>query len=213
MRTLVCFVLIGCGFCAGTEGSCQRGDRARRRGSSVMREHAGRTLWMLPGRDANLTDTDPCCGLAYDGNRYADSLATCATIDDECGPDRTPVYPGIVGDRVCGERRRCVPPARARLIVRDHTKALAVDFDDQPLPSGADSAAVAHAPVTLGRPGFIKVKVDDKPAQLVTMDYWLALHDLRRRGSHRARYPGLIGAVLRVGHLLVVLASTGWDTS
>lgn len=127
-------------------------------------------VWLGPDRDRNIDTSDPCCGLAYDGNRYDDALASCALADDECGPGKDGVYPGLADDPVCGERRRCVPLPLARLIVRDGTSATAVDGDDQPLAAGSDPSAVPHAMVTLGREGFVYVTIADR-TERIALDY------------------------------------------
>jgi len=78
-------------------------------------------VWLERGRDEGLDPNDPCCGLAYDGNKYEDALASCAIKDDDCAPGFQPVYPGLADDRVCGERRRCVPQPFVRFREGDRT--------------------------------------------------------------------------------------------
>jgi len=126
-------------------------------------------VWIGLDRIPNIDTNDACCGLAYDGNRYDDSLASCATAIDECRPGEEAVYPGLADDHVCGDRRRCVPLPLARLIVRDDTQADAVDGEEQPLNTGRD-ATTAHRPVTIGRQGFVYVTIAQR-TERVALDY------------------------------------------
>ncbi|HEY5927296.1 MAG TPA: hypothetical protein VIV11_36665, partial [Kofleriaceae bacterium] len=131
---------------------------------------AKHAVWIGPDRERNVDTNDPCCGVSYDGNRYDDTLASCAVKGDECGPGKTAVYPGLADDRVCGTKRRCVPLPLARVIVNDATVVDARDAEDQPLAKGSDAGAVAHKPVTIGREGFINVRIADR-GERVALDY------------------------------------------
>ncbi|HUS64374.1 MAG TPA: hypothetical protein VMZ28_07510 [Kofleriaceae bacterium] len=120
-------------------------------------EVEGTVIWVAGGASEIDTD-DPCCGLTYTGNTYEDAIATCAPPAEagaeDCGADRSAVYPGLADDRVCGERRRCVPRARARLLVADATPVEAEDHDGHPLPRGAAADA---APLVLDRSNLVAV--------------------------------------------------------
>lgn len=135
-------------------------------------------VWIEPGRESGIDTDDPCCGLWYDGNQYADQLAACATPaddgDEACASDQWEVSPGIADDRVCGERTRCVPLPAARLVVLDYSKASATDGDERLLPTGSDPSAVAHAPVQVTREGaFVAVKMSAgvERSELVAVDF------------------------------------------
>ena len=104
-------------------------------------------VWLEHGRDNSLDPNDPCCGLAYDGNKYEDSLASCAIKADHCAPGFQPVYPGIADDKVCGERRRCVPQPFVRFSENGRTGD--------------------YSRVTLEREGFIVVASGER----VAVDY------------------------------------------
>lgn len=134
----------------------------------VVKEVQQREVWLLEGREGSLDTNDACCGVAYDGNRYEDALATCA-VNDECPAGHAPVYPGIADDKVCGAQRRCVPLPEARVIVEDDTKVVAIDGDGQPLAVGTDRS-VAHRRVVIGREGFVTVTIGAH-AQSVALDY------------------------------------------
>jgi hypothetical protein len=125
-------------------------------------------VWIERGHAGVLDTRDHCCGISYDGDKYDDAITTCELAPDTCAPGTTPVYPGIADDKVCGERRRCVPSPQARVVVTDGTPVTAVDAEDEPLPQG--DAKVAHKPVTPGREGFVVVTVGGS-VQRVALDY------------------------------------------
>jgi len=125
-------------------------------------------VWIEAGNDGHIDTTDACCGVSYDGNRYDDSLATCAATeadDAECGPGRDAVHPGLADDAVCGARRRCVPQPEVRIVVRDQTSVEAFDSDDRPIASVRDVTA-PHQAISLGRDGFLNVRVAGRSEQI-----------------------------------------------
>ena len=134
----------------------------------------GAVIWMAGAPSAIDTD-DPCCGLAYTGNTYEDAIATCAPPApagaEDCGADRSAVYPGLADDPVCGERRRCVPRPRARIIIADTTPVDAADHDGNPLPRGANTPP---APLLLDRSNLLAITTGTGPAarrELIALDH------------------------------------------
>jgi hypothetical protein len=136
------------------------------------------SVWIERDRETSINTEDPCCGVSYDGNRYLDRLATCAAVArtgaDDCGPDKQAVYPGLADDRVCGERRRCVPMPAVRIVVLDDTVVTAVDSRERPLARGTDPAVVLHAPVSIDRMGFVVVGMQQgatEQSEKIAADY------------------------------------------
>ena len=129
---------------------------------------AERSVWIETSRVESVDTNDPCCGLAYDGDKYNDKLASCAIKDDECAPGFAPVYPGIADDQVCGERRRCVPLPAVRVVVADGTPVTALDAVEEEVPVGGPD--VAHRQIEIGREGFVVVKVGGREER-VAVDY------------------------------------------
>ncbi len=125
-------------------------------------------VWIEAGNDGHVDTADACCGVSYDGNRYDDSLATCAleaADEADCGPGRDAVYPGLADDVVCGTLHRCVPQPRIRIVVRDQTSVEAFDSDDRTIAPTRDATA-PHQPISLGRDGFLNVRVAGRPEQI-----------------------------------------------
>lgn len=153
-------------------------------------EVEGTGIWLAGAASAIDTD-DPCCGLAYTGNAYDDAIATCAPPaeagHEDCGDGRTGVYPGLADDRICGERRRCVPLSRARLVIHDDTPVEATDHDGNPLPR---LPASAPAPLVLDRSKLVAVTTGSGPSARVEL---VAVDHGRAYTIHIAR-----GAIARV---------------
>jgi hypothetical protein len=147
------------------------------------RYHAGArpisvSVWIERGREPSINTKDPCCAVSYDGNRYLDRLATCAAAAppgaEDCGREKQAVYPGLADDRVCGERRRCVPMPAVRIVVLDDTAVTAVDSAERPLARGTDPAVVLYAPVSIDREGFVVVqmkKAATEQSEKIAADY------------------------------------------
>ena len=123
-------------------------------------------VWIDRTRESSIDTNDPCCGVAYDGDKYNDKLASCEIRKGECPPDHVGVYPGIAGDPVCGERRRCVPLPAVRVVVADSTEV--VGLDDENLAIGGPD--VAHRRVMIGREGFVILDIAGR-VERVAVDY------------------------------------------
>jgi hypothetical protein len=123
-------------------------------------------VWIEREHEGFMNTNDPCCGVAYDGDKYNDKLASCAIHDDECAPGFAPVYPGIADDPVCGERRRCVPLPAVRIVVADNTQVAGVDEEDLAI----GGPQVAHRQVEIGREGFVTLDVAGR-IERVAVDY------------------------------------------
>jgi hypothetical protein len=174
-RHLCCVLLVACG---GTQSSNPSNTTTETHvvpaptptlqlKSIVDHEGAAYAVWLQHERESGIDTADHCCGLSYDGNKYDAPRATCA-VNDECGPTRAAVYPGLANDPLCGEHRRCVPLPAARIVVEDDTEVTAVDANEASVPVGG--ADTEHALVDVGREGFVVVTVAGK-TQLVAVDY------------------------------------------
>jgi hypothetical protein len=129
------------------------------------------TVWIEPGREAGISTTDPCCGLWYDGNQYNEAVATCAPAGhDECADEVWSVHPGLAEDRVCGERRRCVPRPEARVITLTGDRVVAEDAEGAPLATGTEPEQVPYSRVLTSREGAF-VTVRGKQVGVVAVDY------------------------------------------
>lgn len=149
----------------------------------VDAEGVAHRVWIQPGRESQIETNHPCCGLAYDGNRYDDALASCAARDDDtdCGPRKTGVYPGLADDAICGSRRRCVPLPEVRVVVHDRTMVEGSDAEGNPL----GGEPTKHRPVHLGPDGFVDLTIAGR-AERVAVDYG-SRYTIEVRGNRIAR--------------------------
>lgn len=114
-------------------------------------------VWLEPGREQGIDTEDPCCGLWYDGNQYADSLGTCAGNGNNCDDHLWAVAPALAHDPMCGQERRCVPLPEARVVLLDGSASSVEDLAGNSLSSGNDPAGVAYRPVEVTREGALVV--------------------------------------------------------
>jgi hypothetical protein len=82
-----------------------------------------RPIWVRVPIDGEVTlSAHPCCGVTFDSNTYDDAIATCAPPGGACTGDVTEVPHTLAEDPVCGDRPRCVPRRKLRVVqtrVRD----------------------------------------------------------------------------------------------
>lgn len=134
-------------------------------------------IWIDVGRERAVYEDFR--GIAYGGNRDDDDLATCAdpAADEDCEAGRTLVYPGSAWDPVCGERHRCMPLARARIITSDHTGVLVRDEFADPLPIGCSVDETPFVTIDPGVMGTLAVTTRRGSAaqfELIALDYGAA---------------------------------------
>jgi hypothetical protein len=76
-----------------------------------------RPIWVrVPVGGSTTLSTHPCCGITFDSNSYDDAIATCAPDGGACPIERDELHPAIAADALCGERERCVPRRKLRVV-------------------------------------------------------------------------------------------------
>jgi hypothetical protein len=76
-----------------------------------------RPIWVRVPIDGEVTlSAHPCCGVTFSSNTYDDAIATCAPPGGACTGDVTEVPHTLAADPVCGDRPRCVPRSKLRVV-------------------------------------------------------------------------------------------------
>ncbi|NUP11913.1 MAG: hypothetical protein HOW73_38190 [Polyangiaceae bacterium] len=147
----------------------------------LHRAELGRSLvWVEPGGERFVDTDDACCGVAYQGNKYDDRIATCAVdtnAQTECAPGYAGVYPGLAADSVCGERRRCAPLAQVRVIAVNPVGVRAGSHDSDEITIARSLEEARFEPFNPGRQGMIQIGIargSNEHVELVALDHGLS---------------------------------------
>ncbi|HUQ08305.1 MAG TPA: hypothetical protein VM261_37690 [Kofleriaceae bacterium] len=103
-----------------------------------------RPIWVhVPPGGETWLSSHACCGVTFDSNTYDDAIATCAPPGGTCPIDVVEVPHSLAADPVCGDRPRCVPRSKLRVVqARSGAEITIVDENGEVYRAGEEAGLV-----------------------------------------------------------------------